>query len=67
VAAVKTEVAADKVLAALAASGFKPHITKEGGYYKVRVGHYADKASAQATAADIKAKLGGAPFVVEES
>jgi SPOR domain/Tetratricopeptide repeat len=67
VAAVLTEVAADKVLAALAASGFKPHIVKEGGYYKVRVGHYSDKASAQATAADIKAKLGGAPFVVEES
>ena len=66
VGAVKTEVAADKVVAALATAGFKPHIRNEGGFYKVRVGHYSDKASAQATAADIKAKLGGAPFVVEE-
>ncbi|MGH7703333.1 MAG: SPOR domain-containing protein [Gemmatimonadales bacterium] len=67
VAAVKTQSAADKVAAALKAVGFESHTLGAAGLIKVRVGHYPDRASAQAAAAKVKAKLGGAPYVVEES
>ena len=67
VAAVKTEVAAAKVTAALKASGFEPHTVKDVGLFKVRVGHFADRAGAQATVVKVKAKLGGTPYVVQES
>jgi tetratricopeptide (TPR) repeat protein len=67
VAAVKTQTAADKVMNALKASGFEPHTVKDAGLLKVRVGHYPDRAGAQAAAARIKTKLGGAPYVVDES
>ncbi len=67
VAAIKTQSAADKVVSALKASGFDSHTVKDAGLFKVRVGHYPDRASAQATAAKVKAKLGGTPYVVEES
>jgi hypothetical protein len=39
---------------------------EEGGLYKVRVGSYASKAEAGAAIPEIKAKLGGSPFVVAE-
>lgn len=67
VAAVKTQSAADKVAAALKAVGFESHTIEEAGLIKVRVGHYPDRAGAQAAAAKVKAKLGGTPYVVEES
>ena len=67
VAAVKTEAAAAKVTDALKASGFEPHTVKDVGLFKVRVGHFADRAGAQAAVAKVKAKLGGTPYVVEES
>jgi hypothetical protein len=40
---------------------------EEAGLYKVRVGDYATKAEAVAAVPEIKAKLGGSPFVVTES
>jgi hypothetical protein len=40
---------------------------EEGGLYKVRIGNYASKAEAVAAVPEIKAKLGGSPFVVAES
>ena len=40
---------------------------QEGGLYKVRLGEYASKAEAAAALPEIKAKLGGSPFVVTES
>jgi septal ring-binding cell division protein DamX len=36
------------------------------GLYKVRVGNYPTKAEAVAAIPEIKAKLGGSPFVVAE-
>ena len=34
--------------------------------FKVRVGRYADRTQAQRVATELKSKLGGSPFVVEE-
>ena len=45
-------------------AGFKGLIVREGAYYKVRLGAYANRAEATAAAAQVKAKLGGSPFVV---
>ena len=67
VAAVKTQAAANKVVASLKSAGYESHVASEGGFLKVRVGRYPDRASAQAAAAKIKAKLGGAPYVVPET
>jgi septal ring-binding cell division protein DamX len=39
---------------------------EEGGLFKVRVGDYATRAEAAAALPDLKAKLGGSPFVVAE-
>jgi hypothetical protein len=39
---------------------------EEGGLFKVRVGDYATRAEAAAVLPDLKAQLGGSPFVVAE-
>jgi hypothetical protein len=39
---------------------------EEGGLYKVRVGSYATRPEAVADLPNIKAQLGGSPFVVAE-
>jgi hypothetical protein len=39
---------------------------EEGGLYKVRVGRYATRLEAVADLPNIKAQLGGSPFVVAE-
>jgi hypothetical protein len=39
---------------------------EEGGLYKVRVGDYATRPEAVAVLPDLKARLGGSPFVVAE-
>ena len=50
----------------LSKQGLSPVVVEEGGLYKVRVGDYATKAEALAALPDLKAKLGGSPFVVAE-
>jgi hypothetical protein len=67
VGAVKTQAAADKLVTTLKSSGFTAHVTRDAGLLKVRVGHFADRASAQAQAAKLKTKVGGSPYVVAES
>jgi SPOR domain len=41
-------------------------MVEEGGLFKVRVGDYATRPEAVAVLPDLKAKLGGSPFVVAE-
>jgi hypothetical protein len=38
----------------------------EGGFVKIRVGRYADRVQAAAAASQIRTRLGGSAFVVEE-
>jgi hypothetical protein len=54
------------VAARLKAQGLAPVTVEEGGLYKVRVGDYATRPEAVAVLPDLKARLGGSPFVVAE-
>jgi sporulation related protein len=67
ITAVRTAAAADVIARKLKARGLAAVTVEEGGLYKVRVGEYASKAEAAAAVPEIKAKLGGSPFVVTES
>jgi cell division protein FtsN len=51
----------------LTARGFSAVTVEEAGLYKVRIGNYSNRADAVAALPEIKAKLGGTPFVVAES
>ena len=64
VAAVGTRDAADKVAADIRAAGLEPVIVLEGGLYKIRFGRFDDKDQARAAATQIRARVGGQPFVV---
>ena len=64
IVAANSQEAADEMLDRARKAGFKGVIVKDGGYFKVRLGEYATRAEASAAAAKVKAKLGGAPFVV---
>lgn len=64
IVAANSQEAADEMLDRATKSGFKGVIVKDGGYFKVRLGEYATRAEASAAAAKVKARLGGAPFVV---
>jgi cell division septation protein DedD len=67
ITAVRTAAAAQSIAAKLKARGLRAMTVEEGGLYKVRVGEYATKAEALAAVPEIKAKVGGSPFVVAES
>lgn len=67
VAAVGTPAAADEVMRSLRQSGYESHVVRApDGLFKVRVGRYPDRGQAQRVATELKSKLGGSPFVVEE-
>lgn len=67
VAAVGTAAAADGVMQQLADAGFRPRVVRDAdGLFKVRVGEFATRPEAQTLQADVRRKLGGQPFVVEE-
>jgi cell division septation protein DedD len=66
VTAVRSPSAAAAAAARLQALGLTPVTTEEGGLFKVRVGDYATRPEAVAALPDLKAKLGGSPFVVTE-
>jgi len=66
VAAVGSESGARSIVDQLRTAGYTPRLVRESGLVKVRVGHYADRAQAAAAAAEIRTKLSGSPFVVEE-
>jgi DNA polymerase III subunit delta len=67
ITAVRTAAAAETITKKLKARGLQAVTVQEGGLYKVRVGSYGSKAEAVAAVPEIKAKLGGSPFVVAES
>jgi hypothetical protein len=67
VAAVGTAVAADELMRSLHSSGYDSHVVRApDGLFKVRVGRYGGRQEAQRVASELKSKLGGQPFVVEE-
>jgi DNA polymerase III subunit delta len=66
ITAVRTAAAADGIAKDLNARGLAAVTVEEGGLYKVRVGNFASRSEAAAAVPEIKAKLGGSPFVVAE-
>ncbi|HEX5005266.1 MAG TPA: SPOR domain-containing protein [Gemmatimonadales bacterium] len=65
VAAVSSQASANSVLSDLKAMGLTGTVARESGnLYKVRVTGLPSRAAADSTAAAIKAKLGGSPFVL---
>jgi cell division septation protein DedD len=67
ITAVRSATTARSLATKLKSRGFNPITVEEGGLFKVRVGNYATKAEAVAAVPEIKAKLGGSPFVVAGS
>lgn len=68
VAAVQSAAAADELMRSLSGDGYESHVVRESdGLLKVRVGHYRTRAEAQRVALRLKRKLGGNPFVIEET
>ncbi|HSJ74987.1 MAG TPA: SPOR domain-containing protein, partial [Gemmatimonadales bacterium] len=67
ITAVQNKGTAESVAAKLKSKGFDPITVEEAGLYKVRIGDYRTKAEAAAAVPQIKAKLGGSPFVVAGS
>jgi len=66
VAAVGTAGAADETMRQLAAAGYQARVVREAGLFKVRVGSYRSRDEAQRIQAELRRKLGGTPFIVEE-
>jgi hypothetical protein len=67
VAAVGAAVAADELMRSLHDAGYDSHVVRApDGLFKVRVGRYGGRQEAQRMATELKSKLGGQPFVVEE-
>ena len=64
VSAVRTQAAASTELARLKRAGFTGVTARDAGLLKIRAGAFATRAEAEAAARDIRAKLGGQPFVV---
>ena len=57
----------DNMLTRLKGLGFTTYVVRDStGYLKVRVGPYPTRDAAQRAQAQLKARLGGQPFVVEE-
>ena len=67
ISADRTVAAADSMATKFKRSGLTPVIVQEGGVYKLRVGEYPSKAAALAAVPEIRAKVGGSPFVVEDA
>ncbi len=67
VAAVQNAVAADELMRQLHAAGYDPHVIRGAdGLFKVRVGRFPDRSAAQRLVSELRQRLGGSPFVVEE-
>jgi cell division septation protein DedD len=64
ISAVNTQAAASIEVERAKRDGFPAAAMKEGGFFKIRAGSYPSRAAADAALKQIKAKLGGRPFVV---
>jgi cell division septation protein DedD len=68
VAAVQSPAAANDLMRSLVGAGYQTHVVRESdGLLKIRVGHYRTRAEAERIAVRLKRKLGGNPFVVQET
>lgn len=66
--AVKSAAQVDEMLTRLKVMGFDARVVRDtSGLFKVRVGRYATRDEALQAQRRLKARLGGQPFVVEES
>lgn len=67
VAAVSTAAAADAAMQELRAEGYTARVFRdEDGLLKVRVGRFTRRADAETLARQLRSRVGGRPFVVEE-
>ncbi|HXE56494.1 MAG TPA: SPOR domain-containing protein [Gemmatimonadales bacterium] len=67
VAAVRSRRTADDLVRRLEAAGFEGRVVQgSDGLLRVRVGRYPSRSGAASVAAQLKAKLGGTPYVVAE-
>ena len=67
VLAVKSAPQVDETLTRLKSMGFPYRVVRDtSGLFKVRVGRYATREEAQGALSQIKARLGGQPFIVVE-
>jgi DNA polymerase-3 subunit delta len=66
ITAVRSAATAARMAARLKAQGLAVATVEEGGLFKVRIGNYATRDEAVAVLPDLKARLGGSPFVVAE-
>ncbi len=67
IAAVGTAAAADELMRQVTAAGYASRVVRDGGLFKVRAGRFRSRADAEQAQADLRRKLGGTPFIVEES
>jgi cell division septation protein DedD len=68
VLAVRTPQQVDEMLTRLKVMGYDARVVRDtSGFFKVRVGPYASRQDADEARARLRARLGGKPFVVEES
>jgi cell division septation protein DedD len=67
VLAVKSAPQVDEMLSRLKVMGFDARVVRDtSGLFKVRVGRYSTREEAQQTQRNLKTRLGGQPFVVQE-
>jgi hypothetical protein len=67
VLAIRSAAQVDEMLTRLKVMGYDPRVVRDtSGLLKVRVGRYATRAEAATAQAQLRARLGGQPFVVEE-
>ena len=67
VLAVKSAVTVDEMLTRLQVMGYPARVVRDSaGLFKVRVGRYATREEAQRAQNNLRQRLGGQPFVVEE-
>lgn len=68
VAAVQSQGAAMDLMATLRNEGYEPRVTQDSdGLYKVRVGSFSSRSDCQRLADELRDRVGGEPFVVENS
>lgn len=67
VLAVKSATAVDEMLTRLRVMGYSARVMRDStGFFKVRVGPYATREEAQRAQSQLRTRLGGQPFLVEE-
>ena len=67
VLAVRSSSQVDEMLTRLKVMGYDPRVIRDSsGLFKVRVGKYASREEAQRALSNLKTRVGGQPFIVEE-